>query len=544
MSVMKTLFELARQDKDLERFSNYREWNENDKQELLERLRYHRLLFLIPKSETGFLSHILPEEQLRKELLLERVRFQLLMQKEKSFFDEVYSALKEIANNPVVLVKGATTRKIYDEKYSRSSGDIDLLVSPDDCHRINDLLLEFGFKRYTYNESEINNNTLDRMLELTTHLFAYSHVKYGSVEIHQYSNSNLDVYKMYSQCLNDNGVYVLNDIDSFIYICYHAWHHYPKGGGFEKETSLRHFVDIREYYLYLKRNDLSDRIYDRAIEVDYLSIVQNMIYAAERMLGNFCDDIKLKIPVFRYDHDWNCRYYSSPIEHRVFDFSKELARISDLYLKSKKRPKANAVFGALPLLLYSMDSYETSPQSFFHNSCYYSERIPPHKASVKWGVSYDEENLFFGAEISCNKITLNSCDEFFMGADCITFVLQSDTVKRKVEVSFQPHSDGTVRLYGEDTGIYYEKHPLCYGKGNVISTSSDNINFIAELPLKNWDIRMDELKSNCWRCDVMFSHVTFGQVFEAVQMSWGLGVLKGYKTAEELIEFYPEISFE
>lgn len=58
-------------------------------------------------------------------------------------------------NIDFVFIKGSTLGKYYDEPYLRYSGDVDVVVNSDNYNKAHDILIESGFKEYSYTTNEL-----------------------------------------------------------------------------------------------------------------------------------------------------------------------------------------------------------------------------------------------------------------------------------------------------------------------------------------------------------------------------------------------------
>ena len=539
MEIKEIVFQIAQQEKNFE-FSYL--LNEEEKHSVLDVLKLQRILFLIGKDDVEKLSNVLPKSRLITELMEDEERTNRRLRREHMFISKIYPVIKDAAQNPIVIVKGVSLHKIY-SRYPRSSNDIDLLIHPKDYMTIHNILLSKGFTLCAYNKSAVDDSTINRMIEITSHLLTYCHKEYGYIELHQCVNNNFEVEKMFFNCIEENGINILSDIDSFLYICYHAWHHYPKGGFFEKETKLRLYVDVHEYYLYLESLKLTHLIYKRAVEVGLLDIVQHMICATERIFGNFCFETGLKKINTSYSHDWKCNTYTSYLEDRICDFSSEINRLMPVIVEAQKNRAIDVQNTLTPVLMYEMQSNKTYPDNIFHSYCYYAELIENTEVTVRWGVACNSGNIVIITEYTSDNLSLNNKDEFFVGASNCVFRMINCTTGKRIQIIMQPTVNGNVLACGESTGGYFEYFPIEVGQSHILKKEDNIIGFITELPLSNWNISESELKRDVWRGDFVFSYLKFNPIYESLQMSWGLGALEGAKSIENFSDAYPLLRF-
>lgn len=194
-----------------------------------------------------------------------------------------------------VLLKGHSLNYIYPGENLRPYGDIDLLVRLEDVERLHYILLE---NHYVFDNGNVTARQLKDAAKQTLNCIGNYTRTEGRSAIHidvqkadQYNAWNLqDFYR--DSIKGAFGFYCLNLIDCFVFSCFHAWHHYPKVVSVRLnavQTTLRDYMEIRELYLCIKKENRLDDLTYRVKELRCDAVINNMLYLAERLYNVFCE---------------------------------------------------------------------------------------------------------------------------------------------------------------------------------------------------------------------------------------------------------------
>jgi len=503
---------------------------------LFNNLKRNKVLFLVNENLLKIIIDSIGNKKTRGtiEMIIttEKNYAYCKLTKLNNFFMHIYRLLLDAAKNPAVIVKGLHYQKYYNNLY-RVSADIDLIVSPEDIYFIHDLLISNDFIYENYIDSVINEKTISRMLEYTSHLLCYTHEKYGSVELHQTKNSIINVAKMYSNSSFNEGKYFFSEIDSFIYCCYHTWHHYPKSSFFQDECKMRNFIDVYYAYKYIKNIDF-EIIMERAVELSAYDIVQQMLYATSLLFGPFCDE-RFISNIKPYPHNWSCEIYESSLKDRVYDFGKEIKRINSLIEETDKNKvigihhreakiEANEVLQPLIINSYIVHS----------NIAYTDIPFPEDELKVCCFLAYTEEHLITKFEIS-GMIQRSNKNTFFMGASSFKVELFNLQENKHIFCIIQPNNIGSVNIYGYSTGDYFDYESINDAR-IIINNDVDNHKcFEVWIPWAYWEIPIINVKNNIWKGDISYFHsIDEDDMMRTSVYSFGSGALSLQPTSLEL----------
>lgn len=237
--------------------------------------------------------------------------------------------------NLTVLKGPAMAWKIYKDPGNRIFSDLDLLVESSDVKTAHQILIDEGYITQGLSDIEF-------LSKMESHLFLYTKSTNKitiAVELHHpHINYIVDLKKIHDKAESyHDGIGMPDIVDLFIYSCIHVWEHYPSNmhrlavGG----TRMLLYTDILESYKAVESKNLLLQAYNRAVELECLEIVSNMILLTEKMLGGFCGYRDLLSGKTNYNHIWESRHMISLIENKLLRPLEEYKRINELYLQKK-----------------------------------------------------------------------------------------------------------------------------------------------------------------------------------------------------------------
>lgn len=158
--------------------------------------------------------------------------------------NELMNVLKLFSDNDIrcCIFKGYVLAKLYPHPLLRMSGDVDILISPDDMEKAEKLLLSKG---YVIDQSSSKENVpvyvLNELFVLELHSCLWE----------DYKGANIDLLNQYNVASNDYQIkydvegitcYTLGYTQHLIYLLYHMIKHFIPAG-----VGIRHFLDITVY---------------------------------------------------------------------------------------------------------------------------------------------------------------------------------------------------------------------------------------------------------------------------------------------------------
>jgi hypothetical protein len=153
--------------------------------------------------------------------------------KQELFAQKLYKAFEE-EKISFLPVKGILIKKLYPVENYRGSNDIDILIKKEDFKKAQAILENMGF-------SPLDADTQDNDYHIEYHK------KMLSIEIHSSLTPNNATFYSYFEnafdkavkCDNSNFHYKMTDEDFYIYVLYHLYKHFIKGG-----VGIRYFLDM------------------------------------------------------------------------------------------------------------------------------------------------------------------------------------------------------------------------------------------------------------------------------------------------------------
>lgn len=267
------------------------------------------------------------------------------------YFDEIKRLGKIFHQHNIkcVVLKGAALANNVYTNNKRSFNDIDLLFSRKDIFLADYILTKDGYKNqceaFINCDDGVPTDIFKKLVEHTQHNVAdYQKIHNDfrfSIDMHKTDEYNYaDSYDLYNNALESaEGIYFSHLIDLFIYSCYHAWHHYPFPYAIESISlsKLKHFMDIRECYLLIVKNNLLNELSQR-VKGSYLKyVINDMLFICERLYGKFCvydDTINLQSTT---RHDVVLKNFSSFFEHRLLRPIEEKRKLNEYKEKEDKK---------------------------------------------------------------------------------------------------------------------------------------------------------------------------------------------------------------
>lgn len=153
--------------------------------------------------------------------------------KQKSFAKKLFKAFEEQGID-FMPVKGIIIRELYPSSSMRVSGDIDILVGKDCFEKARQLMLDFGFEFNDFdgveghNDQEFHKKNLS--IELHTSLTPFDSLQY------EYFSKAFERARLKEGFAH---YYEMTDEDFYIYILYHMYKHFIKGG-----VGIKYYLDL------------------------------------------------------------------------------------------------------------------------------------------------------------------------------------------------------------------------------------------------------------------------------------------------------------
>lgn len=338
------LIALARLDFDYNDLVTRELINTVDWNKLIKLIMNHKLILIVHRNINVLLENIkdfvIPVEILTKfNDLVKGIR--VLMKLKQLEFDNIIAAFHENKIKAVIL-KGISLNNIYNGL--RFYDDFDLLINLKDFKAVHSILSDLQYQ-FVNDADDSEENILygaeQSLYSVGDYFKATNNITF-SIDLHK--ADDFDFYNlrtMYNDSVVDiqNNFNHLNIVDCFIYACYHALHHYPKvicmrlGN---ELASLKDYMDIREIYLYIKRNKLLDQLYERIEQLRCKCIINDILALTERLYGEFCKKNNIITCYESIIHDCNNKYVTSCFERRLFYPEIEKEVIDSYYRKKNK----------------------------------------------------------------------------------------------------------------------------------------------------------------------------------------------------------------
>lgn len=347
-------------------------------------------------------------------------------------------------NIKVVLMKGASLNRIYQQGNLRYFNDIDLLIHVEDVEKVHFLLTS---QQYVFiQKPDIEENVLKNAAkQVYSCIGNYEKKNNGmsiKIDLHKADDQNawnlLDFYDC--TCNDEKGYYHFNVIDTFIFACFHAWHHYPRVVSIKLKTylaSLKDYMDIRESYLFIKNQGLLDELYLRINTLGCNAIINNMLYLAERLYTPFCIRNNIITCEQIIENDCNKSGLSSRFERRLFLPDIEHIFLNRYYQEKLRTPSdtefiACNYFNKEILENYNNEKFWCLNQKYHSvKNIYYDEpygtainRYEGYKFS--FSLAWDYTSLIINMRV-IGKYSFGGQESYFNPTqDCIKFIFRDD----------------------------------------------------------------------------------------------------------------------
>lgn len=185
----------------------------------------------------------------------------------KTLRDQVVNALTD-KGIPHFTIKGAHVASYYPNPALRTSGDIDLVVHPEDRDKVYDMLVDMGFTppyKKTLNEWKIWKNNIE--LELHSAL------------VYKSSHFSQKQYDFFYNCWNYVENNTLNINFHFVFLIIHIYKHFKTTG-----LGIRQFIDIAIMAHNPKGLDFN-WIEKKLFEIDLIDFAKTVFALNERLFG-------------------------------------------------------------------------------------------------------------------------------------------------------------------------------------------------------------------------------------------------------------------
>ena len=414
-----------------------------DWDEFLQLAAKHDLLLVIENNLEKIIRSNLSVNISLKHFTKIRILARVLRHRLELIDEEVKFLTKKFNSKKlkVVIMKGLSMNRIYQRKYLRYYGDIDFLIVLDDVEDIHNVLLgcEYSFDA----NISINGKLLKEVSKQTYNCIGNYSKKVNDVTI------NIDLHKadryntwnlldFYNASCKEEENYYFNIVDSFIFSCFHAWHHYPRVVSIRLETfqaSLKDYVDIRESYLYIKEKGMLNELYYRINMLGCKEIVNNMLYLTERLYSQFCVREGIITCEKTVENDCNNNYLVSYFERRLFYPSIE-KKLLDKYINkevhnSKEFIECKFFEKALFLQYDNKDFWQlnkrySSSENVFYDEPYGTSIVKKSDYKFSFSLAWDYDYFIIKIKIFDNDPFFGQEDYYNPVQDCIKFIFNDD----------------------------------------------------------------------------------------------------------------------
>lgn len=394
-----------------------------------------------------------------------------LIQRRRNLIDSEMIRLSqffEMNNVKVVLLKGYSLNEIYPGNSLRQYGDIDLLIRLQDVSLLHDILIK---QQYTYDGGDVTVGVLKDIAQKAVNCIGH----YTKTDAH--SEVNIDVHKadhfniwnlkdFYNHSVSGQyGYQYLDLVDRFIFSCFHAWHHYPRVVNVRLDTvqsTLRDYMEIRELYLYLKKNEMITILLDRIKELKCEEIINNMLYLSERFYSSFCDRNEVITCRQTIQNDYEDSILISFFERRVFypkieqelllnyykhtvaDHSTESFLECNFYDEAELLERENNVFWISNPVYYSTSD-------IFYDEPYGTCLSKDIELRFSFSVGWNNKNLIVKMDILSNQFVLGKESYYNPIQDSIKFIFDDDWSK---VFTLQLKESGHHKLFLERKSVF------------------------------------------------------------------------------------------
>lgn len=397
-------------------------------------------------------------------------------------------------NIKVVLIKGPSLNYIYPHKNLRSYGDIDLLIGMEDIEKVHNLLLKNG---YAYEGGISIKSNLVKKISMQTINCIGNYIKQNdinriNIDLHKADEHNAwNLMDFYNNARKDNAEYFsLDSIDSFIFVCFHAWHHYPRVVSVRLEAvqaTLRDYMEIRELYLYIQRKGWLNVLYDRIIYINCGAIVNNMLYLTERLYNAFCERNEVITCLPTVENDYEASALTSYFERRLFypNIEKELL---DKYMALRLIPHSSKSFIEAALFDFTKNHYYNdnvfwdavpiyhSEKEIFYDEPYGTSIIKNIDCKFCFSIGWNEKDLILKIEIYSMDLNWGKENDYNPMQDCVKFIFDDDWSKVFI---LQIKETGSHEMFIARENIYplekIESNKTFYNKQNECHSIITNI---------------------------------------------------------------------
>ncbi len=205
-----------------------------------------------------------PEETMQK--FKTAYEMQIMVEATQALELEAISEAFEKAGIDHVPLKGSVIKYLYPMPDYRKSGDIDILIRPEDEEKAEEVLFKFGYKKREYEQEYDVHSEYSKppflMVELHRQLVAKSERTYAFCK---------EVWNFVTH-ISDNKItclYMMSDEYMYTYLLAHLCHHLYQGG-----AGIRLIMDI---YILKSKNKLDNNILNKYLKKANLTELDAMI---------------------------------------------------------------------------------------------------------------------------------------------------------------------------------------------------------------------------------------------------------------------------
>ena len=343
----------------------------------------------------------------------------------------------------VVIIKGMSMNRFYQKKEARYYDDIDILIDSQDFEIVHKILSDNQYKFNNSSEldfSEIVEASSQKLYSLGEYAKRVGGFTY-KIDLHK--SDCLDYYylsEFYKSAIEDEGNYFFQIVDSFIFSSFHAWHHYPTAARIRVERSLatlKDYIDIRETYLFLKRNNLLMNLYNRIQELNCSEVVNNMLYVTERLFGSFCEYNSLITCEETILNDFIDIQMQSYLENRLFYPEIEKEKIKNYYVSKTRETSKTEFIECKHFDIYKYSGYDD--ESFWNKAIHYQSGdnvffdlpygtsiIKKRKPCFEFSLAWDKKCLIIYLKVQDSHPYWGDGDCYDPVQDSIKFIFHDD----------------------------------------------------------------------------------------------------------------------
>lgn len=417
-----------------------------DWKEFLQLVVKNKLVLVVEKNLEEMAKKNLIDVEMHKEVMKFRFLANMLKYKVEIINREVEHMFKVFDDNNIkaVILKGISLERIYQHSNLRYYNDIDILIDSNDVEKVNNILISQEFV-YIKNKGITGKELENISRQVFNCIGNYEKEKSNillKIDLHKsdyYNTWNLQDF--YSASIKDTKrYYCLNAVDNFIFTCYHAWHHYPNVVSIRLKTSqasLKHYMDIRESYLYLKRNGLLDKMYARIRVLGCKDVINNMLHLTERLYSDFCERNDIITCEETVENDCENTCLTSYFERRLFYPEVESVLVKKYYDDKAKASNhkeyiqckffnKDILGGFDSEMFWQENELYQSPEKVFYDEPYGTGIKKNKNYRFSFSLAWDFESLIIKIEIYDKQPFFGQEDYYNPIQDCIKFVFNDD----------------------------------------------------------------------------------------------------------------------